>query len=97
MSGIQQVAATMQEDYADWPDIKGIQLEGQATRITGVERASAIARYGMKFPFIADLSRAPEEIVKAMNEIAWYKLTPDRFYLIDNSLGLGHRDGVPLP
>ena len=55
-----------------------------------------MARYGLKFPVIAELSRAPEEIVKAMNDIAWYKLIPDKFYLIDNSLGLGHRDEVPL-
>lgn len=91
-----RVAATIQEDYEDWPEIKGIQLEGEARRITGVEQASAIARYGLKFPIIADLSRAPREIVKAMNDIAWYRLTPDRFYLIDNSLGLGHRDEIPL-
>jgi uncharacterized protein YhbP (UPF0306 family) len=76
MSGIQQVAATMQEDYADWPDIKGIQLEGDARRVAGVEQFAAIALYGLKFPIIPDLSRAPQEIVKAMSDIAWYRLTP---------------------
>ncbi len=90
-----RVAATIQEDYEDWPDIKGIQLEGEVKRITGVEQAAAVARYGLKFPIIANLSQAPEEIVRAMNSIAWYKVIPDRFYLIDNSLGLGHRDEVP--
>lgn len=91
-----RVAATIQEDYEDWSEIQGIQLEGQVSRITGVEQASALVRYGLKFPIIANLSRAPEEIVRAMEDIAWYKLIPDKFYLIDNSLRLGHRDEIPL-
>lgn len=91
-----RVAATIQEDYEDWPKIQGIQLEGQVERISAVEQASAVMRYGLKFPIIANLSRAPEEIVRAMDDIAWYKLIPDKFYFIDNSLGLGHRDEIPL-
>lgn len=90
------VAATIQEDYKDWPEIKGIQLEGQAHRIEGVERAVATLRYGAKFPVVGNLAQAPREIVAAMSKIAWYKVVPDRLYLIDNSLGLGHRDEIPL-
>lgn len=90
------VAATIQEDYKDWPEIKGIQLEGQAQRLEGVERAAAITRYGLKFPIVGNLAQAPAQIVKAMSKIAWYKVTPERLYFIDNSLGLGHRDEVPL-
>lgn len=90
------VAATIQEDYKDWPEIKGIQLEGMARRIEGVERATAMARYGLKFPVVGNLAQAPAQIVKAMSKIAWYKVTPERLYFIDNSLGLGHRDEVSL-
>ena len=89
-----KVAATIQEDYVDWRDIQGIQLEGEASRISGAEQAAALLAYGLKFPVVGNLSRAPEEIVKAMKNIAWYKVTPHRLYLIDNSLGLGHRDEV---
>ncbi len=88
------VAATVQEDYKDWPDIKGVQLEGQAQQIEGAERAAAIARYGLKFPIIKNLTQAPAEIAKAMSKIAWYKVVPERLYFIDNSLGLGRRDEV---
>ena len=90
------VAVTIQEDYQDWRDIKGIQLEGKAYQIDGVERARAIARYGLKFPIIGNLSSAPAAIVQAMAKIGWYKVVPERLYLIDNSLGLGHRDEVPV-
>jgi len=90
------VSATIQEDYRDWRAIKGIQLEGEASRIEGAERAAAIARYGSKFPIVGNLAQAPAEIVKAMSRIVWYKVVPVRLYFIDNSLGLGHRDEVPL-
>ncbi len=89
-----QVAVTIQEDYRDWPEIKGIQLEGKVGPIEGAERAAAVARYGMKFPVVGNLAQAPAEIVKAMRKIAWYKVIPERLYFIDNSLGLGHRDEV---
>lgn len=91
-----EIAATIQEDYKDWPDIKGIQLEGKAERIKGAEQAAAIARYGQKFPIVGNLAKAPAEIAKAMSKIAWYKVVPERLYFIDNSLGLGHRDEVTL-
>ena len=90
------VSAAIQEDYKDWREIKGIQLEGEARRIEGAEQAAAIARYGLKFPIVGNLATAPAEIVKAMSRIAWYKVAPTRLYFIDNSLGLGHRDEVPL-
>ncbi|HBY99625.1 MAG TPA: pyridoxamine 5'-phosphate oxidase [Chloroflexi bacterium] len=90
------IAATIQEDYRDWPEIKGIQLEGEAHRVEGVERATVVLRYGAKFPVVGNLPQAPKEIVTAMNRIAWYKVIPSRLYLIDNSLGFGHRDEVPL-
>ena len=91
-----EVAATIQEDYKDWPEIKGVQLEGKARRIKGEEQAEAVARYGRKFPVVGNLAKAPAEIAKAMSKIAWYKVVPERLYFIDNSLGLGHRDEVPL-
>ena len=91
-----EIAATIQEDYKDWPEIKGIQLEGKAQRIKGTEQAATIIRYGRKFPVVGNLSKAPAEIARAMSKIAWYKVVPERLYFIDNSLGLGHRDEVAL-
>lgn len=32
-----RVAVTIQEDYSDWLEIKGVQLEGVASEISGAE------------------------------------------------------------
>lgn len=88
------VAATVQEDYADWQAIKGIQLEGEVRLLTGAERERAIGQYQLKYPFIANGSGRMQE---ALHKTNWYGLTPGRVYFIDNSLGLGHRDELPQP
>jgi uncharacterized protein YhbP (UPF0306 family) len=82
-----EVAATIQEDYSDWREIKGIQLEGRAKRLEGAERAEAEARFGAKFPRL---------IARALRLVAWYELEPTRLYFVDNSRGFGHRDEIPL-
>lgn len=96
IAGNPLVSATVQEDYHDWREIKGIQLEGEAARIEGLENSQALERYALKFPIICDLVRAPAEIIRAYGRIVWFRLKPCRIYFIDNSLGLGHRDEVPL-
>lgn len=90
-----RVAATIQDETHDWRAIKGIQLEGRAVRIGGDEQVDAMLRYGRKFPLVGNLAGAPVEIVKAMSRVAWYKITPDRIFFVDNSRGFGHRDEVP--
>ena len=88
-----RVAATVQEDYREWPEIKGIQLEGIVHRLTGNDRKSAISLYQDKFPFILS---AGAKIQSAIMGVSWFRLIPDRLYFIDNSQGLGHRDAVNL-
>lgn len=87
------VAAAIQEDYRDWPDIRGIQLEGVVQKLTGKDRTEAIKLYQGKFPFILS---AGAQIQSALRRVSWFRLRPDRLYYIDNSLGLGHRDPVDL-
>ena len=82
------VAATVQEDYKDWPDIKGIQLSGEVTLLVGEPRESAIELYLEKYPFVANSA----ELRPALRRVNWYRLRPSCLYMIDNSLGLGHRD-----
>jgi uncharacterized protein len=83
------VAAAIQEDYADWPEIKGIQLEGDVVLLSGDERLAAIALYEARYPF---LSQAHTQLRAALDKVNWYRLRPTRLYFIDNSRGLGHRD-----
>jgi uncharacterized protein YhbP (UPF0306 family) len=88
-----RVAVTIQEDYKDWPNIQGIQMEGPAGLLSGTEREAAISIYTAKYPFIA---QADPQIQKALTRVNWYKLVPDKFYFIDNRKGLGHRDEIQL-
>ncbi|MBE2221213.1 MAG: pyridoxamine 5'-phosphate oxidase family protein [Anaerolineae bacterium] len=89
----EKIAATIQEDYRDWPTIKGIQLEGIVEQLNGARQISAIAHYTQKFPFLANAST---QIAAALTKVNWYQLTPTRLYFIDNSKGLGHRVQIAL-
>jgi uncharacterized protein len=90
------VAVTIQEDYSDWLEIKGVQLEGVACEVFGEKEERARRLYGMKFPVVGKLGQAPASIVKALAGVRWYQVVPHRLYFIDNSLGLGHRDQIDL-
>ena len=93
MAASPRVAATIQEDYADWAAIKGIQLEGTVRHLEGRERETAIVLYAGKFDF---LKQPVAAIEAALSRVNWYCLSPDRLYLIDNSHGFGHRDEIEL-
>ena len=90
------VALTIQEDYADWTDIKGIQMEGTVSELSGNEEEKARRLYGEKFPVAGMLAQAPAAIVKALAKVRWYRIAPHKLYYIDNSAGLGHRDEIDL-
>lgn len=88
-----RVAATIQEDYKDWPAIQGVQLEGDVRLLHGDELQAAIDFYRRRYLFIANADTAMQTALLRMN---WYCLLPDRLYFIDNSMGLGHRDLIQL-
>jgi uncharacterized protein len=90
LSASPRAAATIQEDYRDWPEIKGIQLEGRVAAVEEAELARVRALYGAKFPVVGMISEAPA-IVAALAKVRWYALTPEALYFIDNSAGFGHR------
>lgn len=89
-----RVAVTIQDDCADWRQIKGIQAEGQAVEVGGAEESRARELYGAKFPVVGKLAQAPAVIVKALTKVRWYRFEPERLYFIDNSAGFGHREAV---
>ena len=90
------VALTIQDDSCDWSGIKGVQMEGIASGISGAEEEKARRLYGEKFPVVGKLAQAPAAIVKALAKVSWYKIVPCRLYFIDNSISLGHRDEIDL-
>lgn len=89
-----RVAVTVQEDYADWPQIKGVQAEGVVAELSRDEEALARRLYGEKFTIVGKLAQAPAVIVQAMTKVRWYRFVPDRLYFIDNAAGFGQRDEV---
>jgi uncharacterized protein YhbP (UPF0306 family) len=85
-------AATIQEDYSDWQQIKGVQLEGRVKLLHGDAADRARAAYAEKFPIAGPLALIPPAIAEAFARVSWYRLAPDRLYFIDNAKGFGHRD-----
>lgn len=90
-----RIAATVQEDYSQWEQIKGVQIEGTVQRLNANDQHHAADLYAQKFAFMDPL-RIPTAFAAAMQKIAWYRLTPASLYFIDNSLGLGHRVRVEV-
>jgi len=91
-----RVSATIQEDYADWREIKGVQLEGIATRLTGDEEKRIRDLYAAKYPFLRSPAETPAAIANAMAKVSWYRVAPERAYFIDNSVAFGHREEIDL-
>ncbi|MBI4986013.1 MAG: pyridoxamine 5'-phosphate oxidase family protein [Rhodocyclales bacterium] len=91
-----RAAATVQADYSDWPEIKGVQLEGKVELLSGSEEEQARHLYAEKFPLVGKLGEAPAAIVKALARVRWYRLAPTRLWFIDNARGFGRRDELEL-
>lgn len=94
-----RVAVTIQEDYHDWRQIKGIQLEGAVTLVDGVlEKAKAMAVYARKYPGIIKLFTDPGSggFYKAFLKVKFYCVTPQRVFYIDNEKGFGKRQELPV-
>lgn len=91
-----RVAATVQDDCADWASIKGVQLEGLCGELHGADLEHAQRLYARKFPFTDHLAGAPLAIAQAMARVRWYRLLPERLYFVDNAMGFGHREELSL-
>lgn len=86
-----RAAGTIQEDYAEWKMIKGIQLEGPVQQLSGADRAAAISLYREKFAFLRNM---PLGLADAFERVDWYRLRPDSLYFIDNSRGFAYRERI---
>jgi uncharacterized protein YhbP (UPF0306 family) len=84
-------AATIQENYRDWPEIQGLQLAGTVELLNGKEKVAAIKSYNKKYPF---LSNSGQVVNAALKKVNWYRLIPQQLYFVDNTKGFGHRDEI---
>jgi uncharacterized protein YhbP (UPF0306 family) len=86
-----RAAAAIHEDYRDWPDIRGVQLEGRVAPVPQDELERVRALYAAKFPVVANITHAPPAIAAAFAKVRWYTLTPEALHFVDNSAGFGQR------
>lgn len=94
-----RVAVTIQEDYDDWRQIKGIQLEGRVELVDGVmEKTKAMAIYARKYSDVIKLFSDPGSGVfyKAFLKVKFYCVTPEKLFFIDNAQGFGKRQELAL-
>ncbi len=94
-----KVAVTIQEDYADWAKIKGIQLEGEVATVDSIrEKAKAMAAYTRKYPSIIKIFTDPAGgvLYKAFLKVKFYRVQPQRVCYIDNEQGFGKRQELEL-
>ncbi|MDO8833940.1 MAG: pyridoxamine 5'-phosphate oxidase family protein [Vicinamibacterales bacterium] len=89
------VAVTVSEEYVAWENIQGVQLWGRARRLRGAARASALALYISRFPFVRDLLRAPAHAAKTRG-IGVYEVEPERAAFTDNTSGVFGRELLEL-
>ena len=95
------VVATINADCKLWAEVKGLQIEGRATRLTGVERLKGLGVYLSKFADVKALFEAPkspdeETIAGRLKAANLYRLAPRWIRLIDNSRWFGYKVEVEL-
>lgn len=94
-----RVAVTVQEDYADWREIKGIQLDGTVELVDSViAKGKAMAVYARKYPSVIRLFTDPSSGVyhRAFLKVKFYRVIPETVYFIDNQQGFGKRQELAL-
>jgi len=97
-----EMAGTINEDYQDWQQIKGIQLSGTCAEVVDArELSAALDAYVAKYPFVAAFL-GPERSLAGMRvagrplDVRLYGVRPHRLLYLDNQRGFSNREQVPL-
>jgi uncharacterized protein len=96
------IGATVNEDYRDWREIKGIQMAARCTEVTSKrELARSLTAYVKKYPFVGQFL-SPGQLLSGMRvagrslDVRFYRVTPSRLLYLDNARGFSHREEIPL-
>lgn len=97
ISADERVAATINDDCADWNAIVGVQFNGNAGPVPPAERVRIEKLYLTKFHAIRELIEAPESdqekiISERLKAAQFYRITPQWLRYIDNSRAFGHKE-----
>jgi hypothetical protein len=92
-----QVAATIAPDYADFKDIKGLQIAGTAERVAGpLPSAHGVKLLAARYHFLGQFLEGPSGLMRRMAKAALYRLDPLTVTLVDNAKGFGHKETIEL-
>ena len=84
-------AATIQKDYSNWQEIKGLQLEGNVKPVIKKrDKALILKKYADKFIFLNQLA-VGHKILNALAQSQLYQFSPKVIWLTDNSQSFGNR------
>jgi uncharacterized protein YhbP (UPF0306 family) len=90
-----RVGVTIHGDARGWQEIRGVQMIGDAARVTRrVERARAFAAYVRKYVFVRTMLPRVEMLGRAhptFGVIELYKIVPRWVRWIDNTRGFGYK------
>lgn len=90
-------AVTIQKDYSNWQDIKGLQLEGWVEPLQGaINKTVALKDYTSKYIFLNDLLVEGHKLYKAFKKAKIYKVSPKVIWVTDNSNVFGKREELIL-
>ena len=87
-----RVAAAIYADGQQWQSIRGVQLEGTCTALSGDAAQQARTIYLTKYPFITE----NEFLARMLDKITFYKISPVWIRLIDNLQGFGYKEEIDL-
>ncbi len=88
--------ATVNADTDRWADVRGLQIEGRVSVLTGLERMKGLRHYLAKFTDVRALFESPASddertIAARLKAASLYRLEPTWIRLIDNSRWFGYR------
>jgi uncharacterized protein YhbP (UPF0306 family) len=100
MAANPRVSAAIHEDYSEWREIRGIQLEGKAERLRSLKlQARFWEVYLKKFPFVKQFFQSSAlrgALSSKLAGIRLYRIVPSAVWYIDNRRGFGHREMLDL-
>lgn len=91
-------AVAIHENYDDWRQIQGVQLEGTVDAVPANELPGALRAYSAKFPFVKEML-TPQGLFRVRGRTLtarFYRLSPMRILLLDNRRGFGHREELSV-
>lgn len=95
------VSAAVNADCSLWAEVKGLQITGSVTVLTGIGRLNALRCYLAKFADVRALFEAPksedeETIAQRLKAANMYRLQPRWIRLIDNSKWFGYKVEIEM-